>query len=72
MKEQNLDFEVAWEFFIEMKYYTIKNHGKNISILDFVILDIDFTLKRYCLSSWDYSTHALRYAIVFFEKNFCY
>ena len=51
-----------------MKYYTIKNHGKNISVLDFVILDIDFTLKRYCLSSWDYSAHALRYAIVFFEK----
>ena len=43
-------------------------------MLDFVILDL--ALKRYCLWSWDYSAlylnmtlHALRYAIVFFEKK---
>ena len=37
-----------------------------------VVVDIDLTRSRYCLWSWDYSAHALRYAIVFFDKNFCY
>ena len=50
MKEQNLDFEVARDFFIEMKYHTIHNYlKKNVSMLDFVILDIDLVLNRYCL-----------------------
>ena len=42
---------------------------KNVGMLDFVILDINLALNRYCLWSWDYSAHALRYAIVFFEKK---
>ena len=37
---------------------------KNVGMLDFVILDIDLALNRYCLRSWSWS-HALRYAIVF-------
>ena len=74
MKEQNFDFEVAQDFFIEMKYYNlIQNYLKtNVGMLDLVILDIDLALNRYYLWSWDYSTHALRYVIEFFEKNFCY
>ena len=35
-------------------------------------LDIDLALNRYCIRLWDYSAHALRYAIVFSEKNFSY
>ena len=27
-KKQNLDFQVALDFFIEMKYYTIQNYLK--------------------------------------------
>ena len=38
-------------------------------MLDFVILDIDLPLSRYCLLTRDYSVHTLRYAIVLFEKN---
>ena len=30
MKEQNLDFGVAQDFFIEMKYYTIQNYLKKM------------------------------------------
>ena len=30
MKEQNLDFEVAQDFFIEMKYYTFQNYLKTM------------------------------------------
>ena len=36
---------------------------KNIGMFDFVILDIDIALNRYCLGSWNYSGYALRYAI---------
>ena len=72
MKEQNLDFEVTRDSFIEMKYSILNYLNKNIGMLDFVILAIDLALNRYCLWSWDYSAHALRYAIVFFEKSFCY
>ena len=32
------------------------------------VLDINLALNRYCLWSWDYSTHALHYAIVFWKK----
>ena len=51
MKEQNFDFEVAQDFFIEMKYYNlIQNYLKtNVGMLDLVILDIDLALNRYCL-----------------------
>ena len=42
---------------------------KNVGMSD---LDIDLALNRYCIRSWDYSAHALRYAIVFSEKNFSY
>ena len=38
-------------------------------MLDFVILDIDLAFNRYCLWSWDYSVHALRYPIVFLKKK---
>ena len=42
MEEQSLDFKVARDFFIEMKYYTIQNYlKKNVGMLDFLILDID-------------------------------
>ena len=42
MEEQSLDFKVARDFFIEMKYCTIQNYlKKNVGMLDFVILDID-------------------------------
>ena len=30
MKEQNLNLEVARDFFIEMKYYTIQNYLKKM------------------------------------------
>ena len=73
MKVQNPDFEITRDFFNEMKYYTFQYYLiKNVGMLDFVILDIDLVLNRYCLWSWDYSSHALRYAIVLFEKSFCY
>ena len=72
MKEQNLDFEVTRDSFIEMKYSILNYLNKNIGMLDFVILAIDLALNRYCLWSWDYSAHALHYAIVFFEKGFSY
>ena len=49
MKKQNLDFEVARDFSIEMKYYTIRNFFKKLGMLNFVILDIDRALNRYCL-----------------------
>ena len=71
MKEQNLDFEVAWDFFIEMKY-TIQNYlKKNVGIMGFVILDMDLALNRFCLWSCYYSAHALPHAIVSFEEG-CY
>ena len=41
MKEQNLYFEAARDFFIEIKYYAIQNYWeKNVGMLDFVILDM--------------------------------
>ena len=45
---------------------------KNAGMFDLIILHIDLALNKYCLRSWDYSAHALRYAIVFFEKKNCY
>ena len=49
MKEQNLDFKVARDFFIEMKYYRVQNYlKKNVGILDFLILDKGLALNRYC------------------------
>ena len=30
MKEQNIDFEIARDFFIEMKYYAIQNYLKKM------------------------------------------
>ena len=41
-------------------------------MLDFVILDTDFAHNEYSLRLRNYSVNALSYAIVFFEKNFCY
>ena len=41
MRKQNLDFEVARDFFIEMKFYNSELFKKNVGMLDFVILDID-------------------------------
>ena len=55
LKWNSIQFRIIW---------------KNVGILDFVTLDIDLVLKRYCLWSWYYSAHTLRYAIVFFEKAF--
>ena len=49
MKKQNLNFEVARDFFIEMKYYTSQNDLKKLVMLDFVILNIDLALYRSCL-----------------------
>ena len=50
MKERNLDFEVAQDFFTEMKYYTVQDClKKNLYMLDFVILDIDLPPNSYCL-----------------------
>ena len=51
-----------------MLYYS-ELFEKNVSILNFMILNIDLALSRYCLWSWDYLAHALHYAIVFFEKK---
>ena len=34
MKKQNLDFEVAWYFFIEMKHYAIQNGLKKFSAVN--------------------------------------
>ena len=28
VKEQNLDFEFTWDFFVELKYYMIENYLK--------------------------------------------
>ena len=58
MKEQSLDFEIARDFFIEMKSSVLSENI--VSMFDFVILDIDLALSRSCLWSWDYSAHALR------------
>ena len=43
MKEQILDFEIARDFFIEMKYLK-----QIVGMLDFVILDIGFKLREKC------------------------
>ena len=43
MKEQILDFEITRDFFIEMKYLK-----QIVGMLDFVILDIDLTLREKC------------------------
>ena len=60
MKEQNLDFEIARDVFIELKYYTIQNYlEKNIGMLDFVILHIDLASNRYCFRLRDYLAYAL-------------
>ena len=45
MKEQYLGFEIARYFFI------IRVIWKNVGMLDFVILDVDLVLNRYCLWS---------------------
>ena len=59
MKEQNLDFEVARDFFIEMKYY---------DMLDFVIPDIDLALNSI---AYDHEiTQHMHY--VRFEKSVYY
>ena len=47
MKEQSLDFEIARDFFIEMKSSVLSENI--VSMFDFVILDIDLTLSRSCL-----------------------
>ena len=52
--------------------YNSELFEKNVGMLDFVILDLDLNLNRYCVWSWDYSAHALHYAIVFFKKDFCF
>ena len=67
MKKQNLDFEIARDMKWK-KTYNSELFEKNVGMLDFVILDIDLACNRYCLWSWDYSTHALRYAVVFWKK----
>ena len=52
MKKQNLDFEVAQNFFTEMIDYRIQNYlKKNVGMFNFVILNIDLALNRYCLRS---------------------
>ena len=71
MKKQNTDFEATQDFFGEFKYYTIQNSLKKTRQVRFSDV-IDFALNRYCLQPWDRSAPALRYAIVFFEKNLCY
>ena len=38
-------------------------------MLGFLILDIVVALNGHCLWSWNYSAHALHYAILFFEKK---
>ena len=40
--------------------------------MNFVILDIDLALNSYCVWLWDYSAHALPYAIVFFLLLACF
>ena len=57
MKEQNLDFEVARDFFIEMKHYTIQNYL--IFFSKGIVYGHDITQHIHCV-----------YAIVFFEKAF--
>ena len=43
MKEQSLDFEIARDFFIEMKSSVLSENI--VSMFDFVILDIDLALS---------------------------
>ena len=43
MKEQNLDFEIERDFFIEIKYFK-----QIVGMLEFVILDIGFALREKC------------------------
>ena len=71
MKKQNVDFEDIRDFFLKwniMQYRIILI--KNRAILDFVILDIDPALNRYCLWWRDYSAHKLRYSVFVFGKAF--
>ena len=68
MKKQDLlDFEIARDMKWK-KTYNSELFEKNVGMLDFVILDIDLACNRYCLWSWDYSTHVPRYAVVFWKK----
>ena len=77
MKKPKFWFRIigTWDFFIEMKYYTIQNYLKKMQAcwIWHVILDIDLALniKKYCSWSWDYSANALYYPTVFFEIYFC-
>ena len=49
MKKQNLDFEVARDFFIKWTNIQFRITWKNVGMLDFVILDLDLALNRSCL-----------------------
>ena len=40
---------VIWDFFIEMKYYTIQSIWKEIDKLNFEIIDVDLALKVACM-----------------------
>ena len=49
MKKENLDFEVARDFFIKWTIIQFRIIWKNVGMLDFVILDLDLALNRSCL-----------------------
>ena len=49
MKKQNLDFEVTRDFFVLNEIYNSEVFEKHIGTLQFVVLDIDLSLSRYCL-----------------------
>ena len=69
MKKIKSWFRSRRKFLYWNEIYNSELLEENEGMLNFVILDINLALNRYCLWSWNYSAHALHYAIVFFEKK---
>ena len=70
MKNQNLDFELARDFFIKWTIMQFRIIWKNAGMLDFVILDIYLALSSYGL--WYEITQHMHFVILlsFLKKRF--
>ena len=62
-------FRSRLEFLYWKVICTAELFEKNLGVVNFVSLDIDLALIRYCLQSWDCSVYVLDWAVVFFEKS---
>ena len=65
-KIKNLDFKL-YSLMISLFKWNItqfRNIWKDYRQFGFCVTDLDLALSRYCLWSWDYLTHSLRYSTV--------